>query len=212
LLSGLEILIISEISFVLLKLYIRTQKKYFFEFFKSVNSISKMRDFYMTNLKSKASIAFATLSLTSLLIAAISPQVNAFGFSDLDITDRNSAVRKTAREADPTDRNSAVRELGREIDITNQNSEIRELGREIDITNQNSEIRELGRKVDPSEKVDKWIDHRVNNAGEAAGQQVEEIGQTALNFAIQIAMVIGGLVSFLFVLSILRGLMKRIVT
>ena len=150
----------------------------------------------MTNIKSKASIAFATLSLTSLLIAAISPQVNAFGFSDLDITDRNSAVRKTAREADPTDRNSAVRELGREIDITHQNSE----------------IRELGRKVDPSEKVDKWIDHRVNNAGEAAGQQVEEIGQTALNFAIQIAMVIGGLVSFLFVLSILRGLMKRIVT
>ena len=182
----------------------------------------------MVNIKSKASIAFATLSLTRLLIAAISPQVNAFGFSDLDITDRNSAVRKTAREADPTDRNSAVRELGREIDITNQNSEIREfgreiditnqnseireLGREIDITNQNSEIRELGRKVDPSEKVDKWIDHRVNNAGEAAGQQVEEIGQTALNFAIQIAMVIGGLVSFLFVLSILRGLMKRIVT
>jgi hypothetical protein len=166
----------------------------------------------MNNLKSKASMAFAMLSLTSLLIAAISPQVNAFSLSDLDPTNPDSAVRETAREADPTNPDSTVREFGREIDITNQDSEIRELGREIDITNQDSEIRELGRKVDPSTKVDDWVDDRVNNAGEAASQQAEEIGQTSLNFAIQIAMVIGGLVSFLFVLSILRGLMKRIVT
>jgi hypothetical protein len=166
----------------------------------------------MNNLKSKASMAFAMLSLTSLLIAAISPQVNAFSLSDLDPTNPDSAVRETAREADPTNPDSTVREFGREIDITNQDSESRELGREIDITNQDSEIRELGRKVDPSTKVDDWVDDRVNNAGEAASQQAEEIGQTSLNFAIQIAMVIGGLVSFLFVLSILRGLMKRIVT
>ncbi len=157
-------------------------------------------------------MAFAMLSLTSLLIAAISPQVNAFSLSDLDPTNPDSAVRETAREADPTNPDSTVREFGREIDITNQDSESRELGREIDITNQDSEIRELGRKVDPSTKVDDWVDDRVNNAGEAASQQAEEIGQTSLNFAIQIAMVIGGLVSFLFVLSILRGLMKRIVT
>jgi sorbitol-specific phosphotransferase system component IIA len=181
----------------------------------------------MNNLKSKASMAFAMLSLTSLLIAANSPQVNAFSFSDLDVTDRNSGVRELGREIDITDQNSEIRELGREIDITDQNSEIRELGREIDITNQDSDIRELGREVDPSTKVDEWVDDRVNNAGEAASQQAEEIvnnvgeaasqqaeeiGQTSLNFAIQIAMVIGGLVSFLFVLSILRGLMKRIVT
>jgi hypothetical protein len=182
----------------------------------------------MNNLKSKASMTFAMLSLTSLLIAAISPQVNAFSLSDLDPSNPDSAVRETAREADPTNPDSTVREVGREIDVTNPDSTVREVGREIDvtnpdstvrevgreidITNQDSEIRELGRKVDPSTKVDNWIDDRVNNAGEAASQQAEEIGQTSLNFAIQIAMVIGGLVSFLFVLSILRGLMKRIIT
>lgn len=157
-------------------------------------------------------MAFAMLSLTGLLTAAIPQQVNAFGFSDFDPTNPDSAVREAARETDPTNPDSAVRKLGREVDITNQDSGIRELGREIDITNQDSDIRELGREVDPSTKVDEWVDDRVNNAGEAASQQAEEIGQTSLNFVIQIAMVIGGLVSFLFVLSILRGLMKRIVT
>ncbi|MBW4549280.1 MAG: hypothetical protein KME25_33465 [Symplocastrum torsivum CPER-KK1] len=174
----------------------------------------------MNNIKNQASIAFTMLSLTSLLTAAIPQQVNAFGLSDLD---PSSTVKELGREVDITNQNSGIRELGREVDITNQNSEIRELGREIDITNQDSGIRELGREVDPSTIADDWVDDRVKNFGEAADQQVEEIGQTAgqqieetgqtvLNFAIQIAMVIGGLVSFLFVLSILRGLMKRIVT
>jgi hypothetical protein len=198
----------------------------------------------MNDFKSKASKAFVMLSLTGLVTAAIPQQVNAFGFSDLDPTNPNSAVREAARETDPTNPNSAVREaareldpvspdsavrefgrevdptnpdstvreLGREVDPTNPDSTVRELGREVDPTNPDSAVRELGREVDPSKKVDGWIDDRIKNAGEATGQQAEEIGQTALSFAIKIAMVIGGLVSFLFVLSILRGLMKRIVT
>ncbi len=58
----------------------------------------------------------------------------AFSWSDLDPTNKNSAVRQGVRKLDPTDKNSAVRQGVKELDITNKNSGIRGLGRDIDPT------------------------------------------------------------------------------
>lgn len=74
--------------------------------------------------------ALRALILTSGCFAALSlttahAQFGGFKPSDLDPTNKDSALREGARQLDPTNPNSRVREGARELDPTNKNSAIR---------------------------------------------------------------------------------------
>ena len=164
-----------------------------------------------------------------LLVATASAfphSANAFKMSDLDPTKKDSAVREGMRQADPTASDSAVREGMRQADPTAPDSAVREglrqldptdrdslpreALRETDITNPESIPREALRKVDPSEKIDNWVDDRVDSAAARVNQQIAQTGSNTQDQVIKIAMVIGGLAGFLFLLSVLRGILKRV--
>jgi hypothetical protein len=132
------------------------------------------------------------------------------GLRQVDPTAPNSAVREGLRQVDPTAPDSAVREGLRQVDPTNRNSLPREVLRETDITNPDSIPREELRKVDPSKKVDSWVDDRVDSAAGKINQQIAQTGSNTQEQVIKIAMVVGGLAGFLFLLSVLRGILKRV--
>jgi hypothetical protein len=98
----------------------------------------------------------------------------------------------------------------RQLDPTDRDSLPREALRETDITNPESIPREVLRKVDPSEKIDNWVDDRVDSAAARVNQQIAQTGSNTQDQVIKIAMVIGGLAGFLFLLSVLRGILKRV--
>ena len=82
--------------------------------------------------------------------SSLSVSVNAFGISDLDPTNPNSAVTKGAAEIDPTNPNSAVTKGAAEIDPTNPNSAA---GKVFD-------------KVNPISAIGKSANSQIATAGE----------------------------------------------
>ncbi|MEO8890287.1 MAG: hypothetical protein ABI417_01935, partial [Coleofasciculaceae cyanobacterium] len=69
-----------------------------------------------------------------------------------------------------------------------------------------SVVRKTLRSADPSTKVDSWVNDRANNAN----RQISEAGSNIQDQLMKGALIVGGLSGFLFLLSVLRGIMKKI--
>lgn len=103
-----------------------------------------------------------------------------FSVSDLDPTNKDSAVRKGSKELDPTNKNSAVRKGAKELDVTNKNSAIRKGGKELDPFNKNSAVRKGLKEADPLNRnsaAGRYLNERKKVLQKEYNKQKERINQ-----------------------------------
>jgi hypothetical protein len=158
--------------------------------------LNKLKRFYM---RKSGFFKVHAVSLVIAFASFLSSPVHAFGLSDLDPTNPDSAVRDAATEIDPTNPDSAVRDAATEIDPTNPDafvnqgvagevnpvnpdSAINDGLTEVDPTNPDSAFREGLTELDPTdpdsavgEVVDKA--NPVSAVGKSANEQLATAGQ-----------------------------------